>query len=87
MAARRGGLQTDDLLHFMLECPAYDHISKEAYPTMFSLHALSLALDRMHATFDCFDQVTLVNCIWHMDLYRSYLLRGQHAQMAAACPS
>ena len=79
IAARCGSPQPEDLLHSMLECPAYNHI-REAYPTVFALHALSLPLDRLHAAFDCVDQDALVNCIWHMDLYRSHLLGIQHAQ-------
>ena len=35
MQARCGAGRDEDLLHFMLECPAYDHI-REAHPSLFA---------------------------------------------------
>ena len=73
MLARCGSPRPEDLLHFMLECPAYDHI-REQSPTVFRLHALAPPVTRLHDAFDTADQQALVQCVWAMHLYRSHLL-------------
>ena len=78
IAARCGGPQPEDLLHFMLDCPAYDHI-RQSFPAVFSLPVLSAPWHRLHTAFDCDDQRALVQCTWHMDLYRCHLLGLKHA--------
>ena len=78
VTTRCGGLQPEDLRHFMLDCPAYDHI-RESFPTVFSLPVLTAPCHRLQAAFDCVDQQALVHCIWHMDLYRCHLLGLKHA--------
>lgn len=71
--ARCGSQQPEDLMHFMLHCPAYDHI-REKYSVMFSLPTSAAPVDRLHDVFNNPDQATLVRCVWHMDLYRSFLM-------------
>ena len=77
MTARCGGGRDEDLMHFMLECPAYDHI-REEYPTLFSnsswLWRRLSPNDRMLRAFNHTDQATLATCVWHMNLYRAELL-------------
>ena len=77
--ARCGERQPEDLLHFMLDCPAYDHI-KESFPSVFSLPVLSAPQLRLHAALSCVDQQALVKCTWHMDRYRCHLLGLKHTQ-------
>jgi sorting nexin-29 len=79
--ARCGVNQPEDLLHFMLECPAYDHI-RELFPMVFHLPAHALPCDRLRSAFDCADQRNLLQCVWVMDLYRSYLLGSKYPQGA-----
>lgn len=77
MIARCGGGRDEDLMHFMLECPAYDHI-REDYPGLFSnsrwLWRRLSPNDRMLHVFNHADQATLATCVWHMNLYRAELL-------------
>lgn len=79
IAARCHGPQPEDLLHFMVDCPAFDHI-RESFPLVFSLPVLSAPWRRLHAAFECEDQQALVKCVWHMDLYRCHLLGLKHTQ-------
>lgn len=72
MLARSGVGRDEDLLHFMLECPAYDHI-RETYPALFSSNHLP-ANGRMLHVFNHTDQAGLATCVWHMNLYRAELL-------------
>ncbi len=72
MQARCGAGRDEDLLHFMLECPAYDHI-REAHPSLFAQSNMP-ANDRLLQVFNHDDQARLVSCVWSMDLYRAELL-------------
>ena len=77
--ARCGSPQTEDLLHFMLQCPAFDHI-REQHPTVFRLHAAAGDAARLQDAFDAPDQHALVQCVWAMHLYRCHLLGLKHPQ-------
>jgi len=82
MLARCDGCpQPEDLRHFMLDCPAYDHI-REQSPTVFQLDASAPPVARLHDAFDTVDQHGLVHCttqcVWAMHLYRSHLLGLKH---------
>ena len=72
LLARHGHAQ-EDLLHFMLECPAFDHI-REHFSHLFGGHASLPAAQRMLLLFDHSDQSTLVKCVGQMDMYRCHLL-------------
>jgi hypothetical protein len=68
----------EDLLHFMLECPAYDHI-REQHPTLFPTGylATATAAGRLRSLFGHDDQESLAQCVWDMNAYRSFLLGMQ----------
>jgi hypothetical protein len=72
MTARCGAGRDEDLLHFMLECPAYDHI-REDHPSLFAHGNLPMG-DRLLQVFNHVDQARLVDCVWQMNLYRAELL-------------
>jgi hypothetical protein len=72
MIFRCGTGRDEDLLHFMLECPAYDHI-REDHPSLF-VHGNLLAGDRLLQVFNHDDQARLASCVWQMNLYRAELL-------------
>jgi hypothetical protein len=46
---RCGSLQPEDLLHFILHGPAYDHI-RELFPTVFCLPVLSWSIERLYSS-------------------------------------
>lgn len=73
MLARCNTGRDEDLLHFMLECPAYDHI-RENFPSLFAHTREEPATDRMLHVFHHEDQARVAECVWHMDLYRASLL-------------
>jgi hypothetical protein len=70
---RCGGPQDEDLLHFLLECPAYDHI-RESHRVLFGRVASLPAAACMRALFQHRKQILLAKCVWRMDLYRRHLL-------------
>ena len=72
MISRCGSGWDEDLLHFMLECPAYDHI-REDHPSLFA-HGSLPAGDRLLQVFNHDDQARLADCVWQMNLYRAELL-------------
>ena len=69
----RQGDSREDLPHFVLECPAYDHI-RERYAVLFGGHVGVSVAQRLEAVFDHDDQVMLAQCLWQMDVYRNDLL-------------
>ena len=72
MTARCGSGKDEDLLHFMLECPAYDHI-REDHSSLFDHNNLP-ARERLLQVFNHDDQARLATCVWQMNVYRSELL-------------
>jgi len=70
---RCGGPQDEDLLHFLLECPAYDNIC-ESHRVLFGRVASLPAAACMRALFQHRKQMVLAKCVWRMDLYRRHLL-------------
>jgi hypothetical protein len=72
MLARQGDIR-EDLPHFVLECPAYDHI-REHYAVLFGGHVGPSVAQRLEAVFDHDDQVMLAKCLWQMDVYRNDLM-------------
>ena len=71
MVARCGTLHDEDLLHVVLECPAYDHI-RERYSALFPAGANPSA--RMLQFFEHDEQEDVVDCIRRIDTYRASLL-------------
>ena len=72
LLARNGNSQ-EDLPHFILECPAYDHI-REHFASIFAGQANLSVAERLAVVFDHEEQSILVQCICHMDTYRNHLL-------------
>ena len=75
MVARCGAYHDEDLFHFMMECPAYDHI-REHHPALFPTGYLVSAESSgaLRSLFAHDDQESLAQCVWDMDAYRSHLL-------------
>ena len=82
MMARCGALHDEDLLHVVLECPAYDHV-RERYHTLVctsthpapSAHrAILPAAARMLQFFEHDEQEDVIDCIRRIDTYRASLL-------------
>jgi hypothetical protein len=71
--ARCGSEQPEDLMHFILHCPAYDHI-RERFTTVFQLPVLDVPFRRLYQALAVPDQHDLVQCVWEMDLYRCHLM-------------
>lgn len=66
----------EDLLHFLLECPAYSHI-RRCYADVF--HSSTSDLNSQNAymkqIFGCAHQQQLAACLYTMDLFRQKCLR------------
>lgn len=73
---------TEDLRHFMLECPAYCHI-RARFPNVFGGAEVSAPIDspsqHMVAIFACTKQDDLAACIYSMDHHRTLCLRRETA--------
>ena len=66
----------EDLLHFISECPAYDHL-REALPEIFCAEGMAGRYDRrreLHAILAHENQEHLAVVVYQMWLYRSTLL-------------
>jgi sorting nexin-29 len=72
-----GGHHVEDLLHFMLECPAYAHIRRK-FPTVFQpsidVHHAS-ANNYMWDLMQCSRQEELAACVYLMDAFRTECLK------------
>ena len=66
----------EDLLHFMLECPAYNHI-RRAYPVVFQSATTDLNSQNayMRHVFASDHQQQLAACLYTMDLFRKECLK------------
>ena len=84
LLSRCSALQPEDLMHFLLHCPAYDHI-REQFPDVFQLPVSAAPVQRLRHAFDAEDQHSLVQCVWQMDLYRSHLLGLGYLGHARIC--
>jgi hypothetical protein len=77
---------TEDLRHFMLECPAYCHI-RARFPCVFGSadgHAHTVSpCQRMLDIFACHHQHNLAACIYSMDHHRTVCLRRPAESLAA----
>ena len=73
LLARCGGTRSEDLLHFMLECPAYDHI-RDRHAVLFEFPANMSAVACMQKLFGGNKQRRLARCVFEMDVYRRHLL-------------
>ena len=71
--ARCGADRPEDLLHFMWECPAYDHIRDKFASVFVSSSATSVSLC-MQQLFSTKQQRRLARCVAAMDAYRRHLL-------------
>jgi hypothetical protein len=80
IAAGESRNATEDLMHFMLECPAYCHIRAQ-YPSIFGGPELSVHTDspvkRMLDIFACRQQHDLAACIYS---------KNQHSDCMFAAP-
>lgn len=63
----------EDLLHFVLECPAFDHIRDHFSGLFQSLDSASVP-SRMRSLFSHRDQAQVADCLAAMDRYRCHLL-------------
>ena len=73
MLDRCGEFRDEDLLHFVLECPAYDHI-RDMYMPVFTFPAGAGLASCMQSVFDAMSQKALARCIGAMDTYRRHVL-------------
>jgi hypothetical protein len=73
MMIRCGELRNEDLMHFILECPAYDHI-RDKYRLIFNSPAGAGAATCMRFVFESESQTALARCIAAMDTYRRHIL-------------
>ena len=73
LASRCGGDRPEDLLHFVWECPAYDHI-RDRYASVFAFGNAVSSHKCMTAVFGTTHQSQLARCIAAMDVYRRHLL-------------
>jgi hypothetical protein len=73
LVARCGGDRPEDLLHFVLECPAYDHI-RDKYASVFAYGGGDSVQRCMQLVFGTTHQTQLARCIAAMDVYRRHLL-------------
>ena len=66
----------EDLLHFMLECPAYSHIRRR-YAEVFqsAVSDLNSPSAYMKHIFACKNQQQLAACLYTMDLFRKECLK------------
>lgn len=64
----------EDLLHFLLECPAYNHI-RRAYPAVFQLADMNSPNGYMRQIFASEHQQQLAACLYTMDLFRKECLK------------
>jgi hypothetical protein len=63
----------EDLLHFVLECPAYDHV-RARYPCLFlPLQELPDPPARMRALFNTTHQLALASCLHAMLAHRAVM--------------
>ena len=60
-------------MHFIWECPAYDHI-RDKYASVFEFHWGDSAQQCMQRVFGTAHQRQLAHCIAGMDVYRRFLL-------------
>jgi hypothetical protein len=70
---RCGRYVPEDLLHFVLECPAFDHIRDRFSGLFQSLHCASAPL-RLRSLFEHRDQALVADCLAALDRYRCHLL-------------
>lgn len=71
--ARCGGERPEDLLHFMWECLAYDHIRDE-YAHLFEMSSAATVSSCMQGLFSIGHQRQLARCVSAMDVYRRHIL-------------
>lgn len=71
--ARCGGERPEDLLHFMWECPAYDHIRDE-HAHLFEMSSAATVSSCMQGLFSIGHQRQLARCVSAMDVYRRHIL-------------
>lgn len=73
MVDRCGGDRCEDLRHFLVECPAYDHI-RDRFLAAFAYSLDATAADWLCSIFAGEHQRQLARCVLEMDVYRRYLL-------------
>jgi hypothetical protein len=73
MMVRCGGDRSEDLLHFIWECPAYDHI-RDKYSEVFESSSAASTSLCMQRVFDTSHQRKLARCVAAMDTYRRHML-------------
>ena len=63
----------EDLLHFVLECPAFDHI-RDHFSGLFQSLDNTSAPSRLRSLFSHRDQTQVADCLAALDRYRCHLL-------------
>jgi hypothetical protein len=64
----------EDLLHFVSECPAYNHIRRR-YHYVFAKANAGPVVDYMRNVFACDNQAQLAACLYTMDMFRNECLK------------
>jgi Reverse transcriptase (RNA-dependent DNA polymerase) len=62
----------EDVKHFLIECPAYEHV-RLRYTTVFGSALSGVRMD-MHEIFDCEHQDQLAHAVYTMTKFREYCL-------------
>jgi hypothetical protein len=73
MVGRCGGDSAEDLRHFMVECPAYDHI-RDRFANVFAYESGATVEEWLQGVFDGDHQGQLARCVFEMDMLRRFLL-------------
>jgi hypothetical protein len=73
MVGRCGGDSTEDLRHFMVECPAYDHI-RDRFAEVFAYQPGDTVEEWLQGVFGGDRQGQLARCVFEMDMLRRFLL-------------
>jgi hypothetical protein len=73
MVGRCGGDSAEDLRHFMVECPGYDHI-RDRFANVFAYESGATVEEWLQGVFDGDHQGQLARCVFEMDMLRRFLL-------------
>ena len=72
MVGRCGGDSAEDLRHFMVECPAYDHI-RDRFADVFAYDSGFTVEEWLQEVFAGDHQGQLARCVFEMDMLRRFL--------------
>lgn len=88
LAQRTGAVCVEDVRHFLLECPAYQHVRLRYHDVFGSMPTRSEFIENMHvlSIFDCDHQDQLAHAVYTMTKFREQCLslpRDSHVQWQA----